>query len=356
VGTQVQTRARATAAEVTGLPLEKVSVHNQLLGGGFGRRLEVDFITQAVQIAKQVEGPVKVLWTREEDMQHDLYRPYYYDRVGAGLDEQGTPVAWSHRIAGSSIIARFHPPWLQNGLDGDAVEGAADAPYAFPNMRVEYVREEPPGIRTAFWRGVGPTHNVFVVESFVDELAAAAKRDPVEYRRALLGSSPRLRAVLDLAAEKSGWGRTAVAGRGRGIALLHAFGTYMAQVVEVSVSPAGEVRVERVVAVVDCGVAVNPDVVEAQTEGGIVFGLSAALFNEITLANGRVQQSNFHDYRVLRIHETPAIEVHLVKSSEAPGGTGEPSTSCVIPALTNAIFAATGKRLRKLPVDPEELT
>ena len=223
-------------------------------------------------------------------------------------------------------------------------------------MLVDYVRQEPPpGLQTGWWRGVGPTHGVFVVESFIDELAAAAKKDPVEYRRALLGESPRARAVLDLAAEKAGWGRPLQAGRGRGIGVLQAFGTYMAQVAEVTVSPAGEVRVNRVIAAVDCGVAVNPDTVRAQTESGILFGLSAGLFGEITLARGRVQQSNFHDYRVIRIHEAPVIDVHLVASGEAPGGMGEPATSCVFPALTNAIFAATGKRLRKLPVDAKLL-
>jgi isoquinoline 1-oxidoreductase beta subunit len=358
VGTQVQTRARATAAEVTGLSIEKVVVHNSLLGGGFGRRLEVDFITQAVEIAKQVEGPVKVVWTREEDMQHDIYRPYYFDRVSAGLDEPGMPIAWSHRVTGSSIVARYAPAWLKDGLDPDAVEGAAEPPYSFPNMQVEYVRQEPPsGLRTGWWRGVGPTHNAFVVESFLDELAAAAKKDPVAYRRALLAKSARARAVLDLAAQKAGWGRPLPPGRGLGIALLHAFGeTYMAQVAEVSVSQAGDVRVHRVVAAVDCGVAVNPDTVEAQMEGGIIFGLSAALFSEITVEKGRVEQTNFHNYRVLRISEAPVIEVHLVQSSEAPGGMGEPATSCVFPAVTNAIFAATGKRLRKLPVDTTTLT
>ena len=214
VGTQVQTRARATAAEVTGLPIEKVVVHNHLLGGGFGRRLEVDFITQAAEIAKQVDGPVKVVWTREEDMQHDMYRPYYYDRIRAGLDAQGMPIAWSHRITGSSIMARFFPAWFKNGLDPDAVDGAAEPPYAFPNILVDYVRQEPPGIRTAFWRGVGPTNNLFVVESFLDELAAAAKKDPVEYRRALLAKSPRARAVARARRREGRLGSAASGGPG----------------------------------------------------------------------------------------------------------------------------------------------
>jgi isoquinoline 1-oxidoreductase beta subunit len=357
VGTQVQTRARATAAEVTGLPLEKVEIHNQLLGGGFGRRLEVDFITQAVAIAKQVDGPVKVVWTREEDMQHDVYRPAYHDRIAAGVDAQGMPIAWSHRVTGSSIVARYFPALFKDGLDFDAVEGAADLPYALPNMLVEYVRREPPpGLRTGWWRGVGPTHNAFVVESFLDELAAAAKRDPLEYRRALLAKSPRAKAVLERAAEKAGWGQELPDGRGRGIALLHAFGeTYLAEVAEVSVSKEGEVHVHRVVCAIDCGLVVNPDTVTAQVEGGIAYGLGAVLFGAITVKNGRVEQSNFHNYRVLRFSEAPAIETYLVASAEAPGGVGEPATSCIFPAVTNAIFAATGKRVRKLPVDPAEL-
>lgn len=352
VGSQVLVRAQATVAEVTGLPVEKVRVHNQLLGGGFGRRLEVDFITLAAQIAKHVEGPVKVVWTREEDIQHDVYRPYYYDRMAAGLNDEGMPVAWSHRSTGSSIYARWHPPAFKDGLDPDVLEGAAKPPppYALPHMLMEYVRQEPPGIPTGFWRGVGPTHNVFVVESFIDELAAAAKRDPVEYRRALLGPSPRAKAVLDLAAEMAGWGQPLPEGHGRGVSVQFVFGSYVAQVAEVQVAKNGEVRVIRVVCAVDCGVVVNPDTVKAQMEGGIIFGLSAALFSEITFKNGRVEQSNFNDYRIMRINEAPAIEVYLVASAEAPGGIGEPGTSAVAPALTNAIFAATGKRIRKLPV------
>jgi isoquinoline 1-oxidoreductase beta subunit len=357
VGSQVLARALATVADVTGLPKEKIHMHNQLLGGGFGRRLEVDFITQAAQIAKQVDGPVKVLWTREEDIQHDIYRPYYCDRMMAGLDKHGMPVAWSHRSAGSSIYARWHPPAFKDGLDPDVLEGAAEPPppYALPTMLVEYVRQEPPGIPTGFWRGVGPTHNVFVVESFIDELAAAAKKDPVEYRLVLLGTSPRAKVVLELAAEMAGWGQPLPEGCGRGVSVQFVFGSYVAQVVEVQVAMNGEVRVTRVVCAVDCGVVVNPDTVKAQMEGGIMFGLAAALFSEITIKNGRVEQGNFNDYRMLRINEAPAIEVYLVKSGEAPGGIGEPGTSALAPALTNAIFAATGTRIRKLPVNRVEL-
>jgi isoquinoline 1-oxidoreductase beta subunit len=372
VGNQIITRAQATAAEVTGLPLEKVQVHNHLLGGGFGRRLEVDGVTQAVRIAKQVDGPVKVVWTREEDIQHDAYRPYYYDRLAAGLDENGQPVAWSDRITGSSVMARWFPPGFKDGLDPDAVEGAADPPYGLANILVDYVRYEQPGITTGWWRGVGSTHNIFMVESFIDELAAAAKRDPVEYRRALLGkasdtetglnpaataawSGPppepaRVKAVLDLAAEKAGWGTPLAERHGRGVAVQYAFGTYLAQIAEVGVSKDGEVRVDRVVCAVDCGMIVNPDTIKAQIEGGVIFGLTAALFGEITIRDGRVEQSNFSDYRVLRIDEAPNVEVHLIKSNEAPGGIGEVGTVGAAPALTNAIFAATGTRIRKLPV------
>ena len=351
VGSQVVSRAQATAAEVTGLPLEQVQVFNHFLGGGFGRRLEVDFVTQAVRIAKQVDGPVKVVWTREEDIQHDIYRPYYYDRMTAGLDAQGLPIAWRHRVTGSSIEARWLPAAMKDGLDTDAVEGAAvELQYAIPNILVDYVRQEPPGILTGWWRGVGPTHNIFMVESFIDELAAAAKRDPLEYRRALLAKSPRARAVLDLAAEKAGWGQPLPPGVGRGVSLQFAFGTYLSQVAEVAVSKDGEVLIQRVVCAVDCGIIVNPDTVKAQIEGGIILGLTAAQFGEITLKNGRVEQSNFNDYRALRINEAPTIEVHLVISAEAPGGIGEPGTVGIAPAVANAIFAATGKRIRKLPV------
>jgi isoquinoline 1-oxidoreductase beta subunit len=374
VGTQVPTFAQTAAAKLTGLPPERVRVHNHLLGGGFGRRLEVDFIVRAVEIAKQVAGPVKVVWTREEDIQHDMYRPYYYDRIAAGLDEHGKPIAWTHRITGSSIMARvtseLFPKTLRvmraaglhnlvamvRGLDVDAVDGAAEPPYALANIRVEYVRQEPPGIPTAFWRGVGPTHNIFVVESFIDELAAAAKQDPFKYRRALLDKSPRAKAVLELAAERAGWGKPLPLRSGRGIALLHAFGeTYIAEVAEVSVSKEGDVRVQRVVCAVDCGTIVNPDTVKAQMESGIIFGITAALFGEITIKDGRVEQGNFDDYQMLRINQAPSIDVHLVKSTEPPGGVGEPGTSAVIPAVANAIFAATGKRVRKLPIDSAQL-
>jgi isoquinoline 1-oxidoreductase subunit beta len=355
VGNQALGRVQAAAAKTAGLPLHKVVVHNHLIGGGFGRRLEVDGVVRAVQIAQQVDGPVKVVWTREEDIQHDMYRPYWFDRLSAGLDQKGMPVAWTHRFAGSSVIARYLPPAFKNGVDPDSVEGAIDLPYALPNLRVEYLRVEPPGIPTAFWRSVGPSHNVFVTESFMDELAAAANQDPVAYRLALLEKAPRAKSVLALAAQAAGWGQPLPERVGRGVSAQFVFGTYMAQVAEVEVSKAGAVNVRRVVCAVDCGTVVNPDTVEAQVQSGIIFGATAALYGEITLKNGRVEQSNFDNYQMLRMNEAPAIEVHIVKSAEPPGGMGETGTSAIVPAIANAIFAATGRRLRKMPVDTSTL-
>jgi isoquinoline 1-oxidoreductase subunit beta len=352
-GCQVLSRAQAAAAAASGLPREKVVVHNHLLGGGFGRRLEVDYVTQAVRIAKQIDAPVKVVWSREEDVQHDVYRPYYYDRIRAGLDASGKPVAWTHRIVGPAIIARYLPSAFTNGLDIDAVDGAAQLVYDIPSVRVEHVRHEEPVVATGFWRGVGVTHNTFVVESFVDELAVASKRDPVAFRRALLGKSPRAIAVLDLAVKEAGWRSSLPRGRGRGVALLYSsWDTYLAQVAEVETTRSGEVHVRRIVCAVDCGTVVNPDIVRAQIESGVVYGISAALWGEVTIKGGRVEQSNFHDYRALRMSEAPPIEVHLVRSSAAPGGIGEPGTAVTAPALANAIYAATGKRLRTLPLQP----
>ena len=355
VGTQAVARAQTAAAKVTGLPLNKIMVHNHLIGGGFGRRLESDGVTRAVQIAQHVDGPVKVVWTREEDIQHDMYRPYWLDRMSAGLDSKGMPIAWKHRYAGSSVIARWLPAGFNNGLDPDSTEGAINLAYALPNMHVEYLRVEPPGISTAFWRSVGPSHTVFVVESFMDELAAAAKQDPVAYRLALLDKSPRAKAALALAAEKAGWGEALPARVGRGASLQFVFGTYMAHVAEVEVANDGAVRVRRVVCAVDCGTVINPDTVEAQIQGAIVFGITAALHGEITLKNGRVEQGNFDSYQMLRMNEVPAIEVHIIQSIETPGGIGECGTSAIVPAVANAIFAATGKRLRKMPIDPAAL-
>src|ERR1700716_88179 len=315
VDTQAPTLTQAAVAQLTGLPKDAVKIHNHLLGGGFGRRLDVDGSVRAVKIAQQVDGPVKVVWSREEDIQHDMYRPYYYDRLSAGLAADGKPVAWTHRVSGSSVFARYVPQLFKNGLDPDAVEGAAEPPYALPNIHVDYVRVEPPGIPTAFWRGVGPTHNVFVVESFIDELAAAAKQDPVAYRKALLGHNPRALGVLNLATEKAGWGGPLPPRRARGRSVQFAFGTYLSQVAEVEVAADGSIKVHRIVCAVDCGFVVNPDTIAAQMEGGSLFGLTAALYGAITLKNGRVEQGNFNNYRPMRINETPVIETYLVKSA-----------------------------------------
>jgi len=350
VGTQVISRAQAAAAKVAGLPLEKVTVHNHLIGGGFGRRLETDYVEKAVFIGKQVDGPVKVVWSREEDMQHDVYRPIYLDQLSASV-ANGRIVSWNHRIAGSSVIARWLPPAFQKGIDVDAIDGAADIQYDIPNVHVEYVREEPLPIPTGFWRGVGPNNNFFAIESFIDELAKKAGKDPVEFRLAMLGKSPRLKAALQMAADKAGWGGALPARTGRGVGIQLSFGSYIATITEVEVDKQGEIRVRRVVSAVDSGIVVNPDTLIAQMQGGLVFGLTAALHGQITIDKGRVQQSNFHDYRMMRINEVPRIEVHIVKSGEAPGGIGEAGTTAGPPAFANAIFAATGVRVRRLPVD-----
>jgi isoquinoline 1-oxidoreductase beta subunit len=355
VGNQAISRVQAGAAKAAGLPLDKVVVHNHLIGGGFGRRLDVDGVVRAVEIAKHVDAPVKVVWTREEDIQHGMYRPYWVDRISAGLDDKGRLVAWNNRFAGSSVIARWLPPGFKDGLDPDSTEGAIDLVYDLPNFHVEYVRVEPPGIPTAFWRSVGPSHNVFVTESFLDETAAAANQDAVAFRRALLGKSPRAKVVLELAAQKAGWGQPLPDRAGRGVSLQFVFGTYLAHVAEVEVSKNGAVRVRRVVCAVDCGTVVNPDTVKAQIQSGIIFGTTAALYGEITVKNGRVEQTNFDTYQLLRINEAPEIEVYIVESSEPPGGMGECGTSAIVPAVANAIFAATGKRLRKMPVDTAAL-
>ncbi|GBG12577.1 isoquinoline 1-oxidoreductase subunit beta [Novimethylophilus kurashikiensis] len=351
VGTQVPTLAQAGAMTLTKLPAEKIFIHNHYIGGGFGRRLDVDFINQAVAIAKQLPYPVKVVWTREEDMQHGIYRPYYYDKLSAALDDQGKPIAWSHRVTGSSVMSRWVPQMVENGLDPDAVEGARDPLYARDNLLVEYIRQEPPGIVTGWWRGVGVTHNMFMIESFIDELAHLAKQDPLAYRLSQIDHVPRAKAVLQLAADKAGWGGALPQNQGRGLSVQFAFGSYVAQVAEVEVGK-DDIRVKRVVCAVDCGTVVNPDTVVAQMEGGIIFGISGALYDQITVKQGRVEQSNFDNYRVLRMNEAPVIEVHLIRNNEAPGGVGEPGTAAVAPAIANAVFAATGKRIRTLPLVP----
>ncbi|HVJ40806.1 MAG TPA: xanthine dehydrogenase family protein molybdopterin-binding subunit [Dongiaceae bacterium] len=356
IGTQVMARVQSAVASAIGLPVEKVRVHNFLMGGAFGRRLETDYAVQAAMIAKQVDFPVKVIWTREEDFQHDLFRPGYVDKLSAGLDANGVPTAFSHRVAASSVMARWAPAWFAKGLDPDAVDGAA-GPYKFANLLTEYSRSEPPqGLVTGWWRGVGVTHNSFPVESFIDEMAAIAGTDPVEFRRHLLAESPRAKAVLDLAAEKAGWGKPMPAGKGRGVSVILLFGTYVALVAEVSVDSGGEVRLDHVVCVVDCGRVVNPDGAKAQIEGGIIFGASAALYNAIDIDKGRIVQTNFDSYRVMRIDEAPTIEAHFVASDQPPTGTGEPGTAAITGAIGNAVSAAIGKRLRKLPVERGMIT
>jgi isoquinoline 1-oxidoreductase beta subunit len=349
-GTQIMARVQSEAAKAAGLPVDKVTVNQHLLGGGFGRKLEPDMVVAAVRIAKQVDGPVKVVWTREEDVQHDIYRPVYRDTIAATVSG-GKIIGWKYKIAGSAIIARWLPPAFQKGIDIDAVDSAVDMPYDIPNFHVEYVRAEPPAVPTGFWRGVGPNNNVFAIECFMDELARKAGKDPVEFRRSMLVTRPRFLAVLNQAAEKANWGQPLPPRVGRGVCVQPSFASFIATVVEAEVDEHGEVLLRRATSVVDTGIAVNPDSIVAQIEGGLVFGLTAALYGEITIDKGRVQQSNFHDYRMLRIDQAPKIEVHVVKSGEAPGGIGEAGVTAGPPALRNAIFAATSVALRRLPID-----
>ena len=349
-GTQVLTRAQAAAAKAAGLPLDKVTAHNHLIGGGFGRRLEADMVTAAVRIAKQVDTPVKVIWTREEDMQHDVYRPAYRDVISASLKD-GRIVGWKYKVCGSSVFARWIPPAFVHGIDADAVDSAVDMPYDIPNRQVQYVRAEPPGVITGFWRGVGPNNNVFAIECFMDELARKAGKDPVEFRRGMLGTNPRAKAALDLVAEKSNWGAALPPRVGRGVSVQPSFGSCIATVVEAEVDETGEVHLRRVTSAVDTGIAVNPDTIAAQLQGGLVFGLTAALYGEVPISKGRVRLSNFNDYRMLRIDQVPRIDVHVIKSGEDPGGIGETGVTAGLPALRNAIYAATGVALRRLPID-----
>jgi isoquinoline 1-oxidoreductase beta subunit len=355
LGTQVISRVQGTVATLTGLPVEKVTVHNHLIGGGFGRRLEPDMALTAVRVAQHLDGePVKVVWTREEDIQHDIYRPVYRDTVAATLSG-GKIAAFKYKVTGSSVIARWLPPAFQHGIDIDAVDSAVDMPYDIAHLHVEYVRAEPPAVPTGFWRGVGPNNNVFAIECFMDELARKAGKDPIAFRRTMLGKSPRFLAVLDLVAEKSNWGKPLPARTGRGVSVQPSFGSFIATVVEAQVDADGEVRLRRVTSAVDTGIAVNPDTIVAQLQGGLIFGLTAALYGEVTVKNGRVQQSNFNDYRMLRIDQVPPIEVYVIKSGEAPGGIGETGTTAAPPALRNAIYAATGIALRRLPIDRDVL-
>jgi isoquinoline 1-oxidoreductase subunit beta len=353
VNTQTQTIAQATVAQVAGLKPEQVRIHTTLLGGGFGRRLEVDYIPAAVEASKAIGKPVKLIWSREEDTTHDAYRPPAYDEVAGGLDADGKLVAWQLHITSPSITARMFPAVVENAVDPFAVEAASNYPYDVPNIAVDYNREEI-GIDVGYWRSVSHALNCFVAESFMDELAHAAGKDPYAFRAGLLSKQPRYQRVLDAAAEKAGWGK-APAGHFQGIALMEGYGSYLAQVVEVSVK-GGALKIHRITCVVDCGRMVNPNIVDQQVEGSILFGLTAALWGEVTLKGGQVQERNFDRYRLLRLPESPRIEVVLLESTEAPGGMGEPATALIAPALTNAIFAATGKRLRSLPIARQGFT
>jgi isoquinoline 1-oxidoreductase beta subunit len=348
--TQSQTATQQAAMAATGLPETQVYVHTTYLGGGFGRRGEADFVLDAVETSKAVGAPVKVVWSREDDTRHDYYRPYTYVRMWGAVDGSGAAVGWKQRIVQSSLLKRLNPNALagSKGVDGISVEGAANLPYAIPNLRVEYT-ETDPGIPFGFWRSVGSSVNGYVTEAFIDELATTAGRDPYQFRRALLEKTPRHRAVLDLAAERAGWTRPLAAGRFRGIAVHECFGTITSVVTEIALEK-NAVRVHKVTCAVDCGWIVNPDTIKAQMEGGIVYGLTAALKGEITIRDGRVVQSHFGDYQAMRIQEMPEIDVHIVPSTENPGGIGEPSTAVIAGALVNAVFAATGRRIYSLPI------
>ena len=357
-GTQFQTGDRAAAAKVAGLKPEQVTLHTTLLGGGFGRRANPasDFVTEATEVAKAAKVPVKVVWTREDDIRGGYYRPMWYDHFSAGLDAGGNPVAWTHTIVGQSIMdgTFFAKFTIKDGVDETSVEGASDLLYGIPNLQVD-LHSPKNEVPVQWWRSVGHSHTGFSVEAFLDEVAHAGGKDPYQLRRTLLAAQPRMLAVLDLAAQKANWGTPLPAGRARGIATHFSFDSYVAQVAEVSVDKDGTVHVHRVVAAVDCGRTVNPDTVKGQLEGGIIFGLTATLKTEITLDKGRVQQRNFHDYPMLRMFESPAIEVYIVPSTEHPTGVGEPGVPPVAPVVANAIFAATGKRVRRLPIKPEDL-
>jgi isoquinoline 1-oxidoreductase beta subunit len=347
VPTQGQTASHEAAMAASGLPGTAVNIHTTYLGGGFGRRGETDFVIDAVETSKAVGKPVKVVWTREDDMQHDYYRPVTYLKMSGAVDASGKPTVFMQRIVQQSLLKKLGslPP---DGVDRISVDGSATLPYDIPNIRVEYT-ETDPGIPYGFWRSVGCSVQGYVVEAFIDEMAKAAGKDPYQFRRDLLSKQPRHRAVLDLVAEKSGWSKPVPAGRGRGIAMMEAFGSILAQVAEVSVTN-NAVKVHKVWCAVDCGWVINPDTVKAQMEGGTIYGLTAALKGEITIQNGRVMQHHFNDYQVIRHNEAPVVEVYLVPSTETPGGIGEPSTAIAAGALANAVAAVTGKRIYKLPI------
>jgi isoquinoline 1-oxidoreductase subunit beta len=359
VGTQAPQRVANVAALLTGLPLQNVTVHNRYLGGGFGRRGEEDSVGMAVAIARKVPYPIKMVWSREHDIQYDIPRPAFLNRIAAAVDRDGYPAVLTARVTGASVTRRFAPASLRSdGLDEDTVDGVAQTPYELPNVKVEWVRHDTPdAIPVGFWRGVGPGRNLFTVETFMDELAHAAGKDPIEYRRALLRNNPRALGVLNLAAERFGWGKTRPPVRtGCGVALGQPFGSYVCAMVEVAVSPQGEVRLLRAVGAIDCGVVINPNTIEAQMQGGLLFGWGAALYSELTFIRGGIQQSNFHDYRVLRINETPPVEIAIVASEASPSGIGEVGTAIAAPALANAIFVATGVRVRRLPISRSSLS
>jgi isoquinoline 1-oxidoreductase beta subunit len=351
--TQMQTAAQAAAAKILGVKPDAIILHTTFLGGGFGRRGSVDYVSDAVQVSKAIGKPVKLTWTREEDTQHSVYRPMSYCKFVAGLDAQGKPTAFTAAVACQSL-SKVSFGVAKDNLDPQSVEGVADIEYDIPNIQINYALTENV-VPVSFWRSVGYSQNGFFSECFVDELAAAAKEDPYQFRRRLLAKSPRRLGVLNLAAEKAGWATTLPEGRFRGIAVLNPFQSYNAQVVEVSVNRnAKTYRVHRVVMAMDCGRNVNPSTIEAQMQGSVVWAMSM-LKNVITIDKGRVVQSNFNDYPVARINETPKIEVYIVPSTEKPTGVGEPGVPCLAPAVCNAIFQATGKRIRRLPIRPEDL-
>src|SRR4249920_3244383 len=350
VPTQGQTASHQAAIAASGLPADKVKIHTTYLGGGFGRRGEADFVTEAVETSKAVGAPVKVVWSREDDMQHDFYRPISYARMSGAVDAAGKPTVFTQHLVQQSLMKRLGslPP---NGVDFISMDGSATLPYEIPNIKIEYT-EQDPGIPFGFWRSVGASFQGFAVEAFIDELATTAGKDPYEFRRDLLAKAPRHLAALNLAAEKAGWGKPLPQGRARGIAVMEAFGSILAQVTEVSVDAKGAVKVHRVVCSVDTGWVINPDTIVQQMEGGIVYGLTAALKGEITIQNGRVVQKHFNDYQMTRHPEMPVIEVFIVPSTAEPGGIGEPSTALAAGSLVNAIYAATGKRVYRLPIKP----
>jgi isoquinoline 1-oxidoreductase beta subunit len=353
-GSQQQTLDQTTAARIAGLNTEQVTIHTLLAGGSFGRHANptADYVSEGVEVAKAtraMNAPIRLLWTREDDIRGGYYRPLYVHTIAAGLDKRGRPLAWQHRIVGQSILAgTAFGAMIKDGIDFTSVEGASNLPYAIPNMLVD-LHTTQVGVPVLWWRSVGSTHNAFSTEVMINELAVAAKQDPVAFRRALLKNHPRHRGVLDLAAQKAGWGKPLPKGHWRGVAVHESFHSYVAEVVEISIAD-GKPKVERVVCAIDCGVAVNPDMVRAQMESGIIFGLSAALYGEITLKDGQVVQSNYHDYQIVRLPEAPKIEVHIVPSSAKPTGVGEPGVPPLAPALANAVFAATGKPVRRLPI------